>query len=182
MQFIETHAHLDMIERKPEIVIRDALSEGIIRIITIGVDLESSRKNMQVARQFENVYTGMGFHPHESKEMNEQEPEKVLRFEDTKEGWSAFLVMDSFVKGAASGGVRIAPGLTLTGVKILAGEMTKKYLFTGPPIRGGGGERNQSKSYFFSTSSSFPSDNAVKFGMWKPVSSICARGETYDCP
>ena len=71
------------------------------------------------------------------EDVDGQEPEKVLRFEDTKEGWSAFLVIDSFVKGAAAGGVRIAPGLALAEVKILAREMTKKFLFTGLPSRGG---------------------------------------------
>ena len=73
MQFIDTHAHLDMMERKPGEIIRDALGKGVIKIITIGVDLESSRKNRQLAEHYDNVYTAMGFHPHESQRMHEQE-------------------------------------------------------------------------------------------------------------
>ncbi|MFW6149051.1 MAG: TatD family hydrolase, partial [Atribacterota bacterium] len=72
IQFIETHAHLDMIEREPSEVIDDALRKGVIKIISIGIDLESSRKNSYYASQFKNVYTTMGFHPHESKKMNDE--------------------------------------------------------------------------------------------------------------
>jgi len=71
-QFIETHAHLDMIDRGPKKVIDDAFGSGVIKIITIGIDLESSKKNTYYASQFTNVYTAMGFHPHESKKMNDE--------------------------------------------------------------------------------------------------------------
>ncbi len=73
MQFVETHAHLDMIKRDPADVIQDAYQEGIMKIVTIGIDIESSRKNLKYAEQFQNVYTAMGFHPHESKKMKEAE-------------------------------------------------------------------------------------------------------------
>lgn len=70
---METHAHLDMIEKESHEVVNDALKNGVIKIVTIGVDLESSRKNLQYANQYENVYTAIGFHPHESKKMKEDE-------------------------------------------------------------------------------------------------------------
>jgi TatD DNase family protein len=61
-----------MIEREPSEVIDEALRKGVIKIISIGIDLESSRKNSYYASQFKNVYTAMGFHPHESKKMNDE--------------------------------------------------------------------------------------------------------------
>ncbi|MDD4896444.1 MAG: TatD family hydrolase, partial [Atribacterota bacterium] len=70
---METHAHLDMMKRKVKKVINEAREKGIIKIITIGVDLESSQKNISYAEQFNNVYTAIGFHPHESKKIKEKE-------------------------------------------------------------------------------------------------------------
>ncbi len=62
-----------MIKREPEEVVDNAFGEGVIKIITIGIDLASSKKNAYYANKFKNVYTAMGFHPHESKKMKEEE-------------------------------------------------------------------------------------------------------------
>ena len=72
-QFIETHAHLDMIKRKSSDVVQEALANGVFKIITIGVDIESSEDNLLLSEKLENVYTAIGFHPHESKKMNSDE-------------------------------------------------------------------------------------------------------------
>jgi len=72
-QFIETHAHLDMIKRKSSDVVQEALTNGVFKIITIGVDIESSEDNLLLSEKLENVYTAIGFHPHESKKMNSDE-------------------------------------------------------------------------------------------------------------
>ena len=42
-------------------------------IITIGVDIESCKKNISIAERFDNIYTAIGFHPHDSKKMKEEE-------------------------------------------------------------------------------------------------------------
>ncbi len=62
-----------MIERDPGEVVNDALKKGVIKIVTIGVDLETNKKNLDYATQFKNIYMVMGFHPHESKKMKENE-------------------------------------------------------------------------------------------------------------
>jgi TatD DNase family protein len=62
-----------MIERDPAQVIDDAYAKGVIKIVTIGVDLESSKKNITYASQQKNVFTAIGFHPHESKKMKGEE-------------------------------------------------------------------------------------------------------------
>lgn len=73
IQFVETHAHLDMLSRDLNDVIEDAKQEGVTKIITIGVDIESCQKNLSYAERFNNVYTAVGFHPHESKRLKEEE-------------------------------------------------------------------------------------------------------------
>jgi TatD DNase family protein len=63
--FYDTHAHLDFPEFEnevPEIVAR-AQAAGITRIITIGTTAEKSRRAIQIAEQFENVYAAIGWHP-----------------------------------------------------------------------------------------------------------------------
>jgi TatD DNase family protein len=62
-----------MLKREPDEVLNDALKKGVMKVITIGVDLESSKKNMGYAAQYKNVSTAIGFHPHESKKMKEEE-------------------------------------------------------------------------------------------------------------
>lgn len=52
-------------------------------------------------------------------------------FEKEKEGWSAFLVIDSLYDGIGIGGIRIVPDLTLKEIEVSAREMTNKLLFTG---------------------------------------------------
>ena len=62
-----------MLKRDQKEVIEDARQEGVTKIITIGVDIESCQKNLSYAERFNNVYTAVGFHPHESKKMKDKE-------------------------------------------------------------------------------------------------------------
>ncbi len=62
-----------MLRRDLKEVLEDARREGVTKIITIGVDIESCQKNLSYAEQYNNVYTAVGFHPHESKKMEERE-------------------------------------------------------------------------------------------------------------
>ena len=63
--FFDTHAHLDYPEfthELPRIVAR-AEAAGITRIICIGTDLDSSRRAIQLAEQFPNLFAVVGWHP-----------------------------------------------------------------------------------------------------------------------
>ena len=63
--FYDTHAHLDYPDFKdevPQLVVR-AQAAGISKIISIGTDLESSRRAVQLAEQFQNIYAVVGWHP-----------------------------------------------------------------------------------------------------------------------
>src|SRR5688572_15502290 len=63
--FYDTHAHLDFPEFEnevPEIVARAEVA-GIERIITIGTTLDKSRRAIELAERFPNVYAAVGWHP-----------------------------------------------------------------------------------------------------------------------
>ncbi len=63
--FTDTHAHLDFPEFSQDLnaTIDRAHISGVSRIISIGTDLESSRRAIQLAEQFEGVFAVVGWHP-----------------------------------------------------------------------------------------------------------------------
>ena len=65
---IDTHAHLDMgafNEDRAEIITR-ALDAGVGIIITVGTDLESSKKAIELSEHYAGVYAAVGIHPHDA--------------------------------------------------------------------------------------------------------------------
>lgn len=62
---IETHAHLDYPDFAPDFddVLRRATEAGVTRIITIGTSIESSRRAVELAEKYPNVFAVIGVHP-----------------------------------------------------------------------------------------------------------------------
>lgn len=63
---IDTHCHLDMISAAEDIdtVIPRAFASGVSCIITVGIDIDSSKKAIEIAENYSNVYATVGIHPH----------------------------------------------------------------------------------------------------------------------
>ncbi len=62
---IETHAHLDYPDFANDLddVIRRATEAGVTRIITIGTSVKSSRRAVDLAEKYRNVFAVIGVHP-----------------------------------------------------------------------------------------------------------------------
>jgi len=62
---IDTHAHLASRQFSDDLpdVIQRATEVGVTRIISIGTDLEDSRRNLEIADQFDTVFATVGVHP-----------------------------------------------------------------------------------------------------------------------
>ncbi len=63
---VDSHAHLDMEDfdaDRPE-VIRRAKEAGVERIISIGIDVESSRRALEIAEANDGIFATVGMHPH----------------------------------------------------------------------------------------------------------------------
>jgi len=74
--FIDTHAHLDMIEGKtPDIVIREALEENVKFIINVASDIEGSLKSVEYAKTYDNIFASVGVHPHYANKFGKKEEE-----------------------------------------------------------------------------------------------------------
>ena len=75
--FVETHTHLDLIKRNAQAVVKDAAEKKVTKMVTIGIDLESSKIALEFASRFEGVYAAIGFHPHESKFLDAENLKKL---------------------------------------------------------------------------------------------------------
>ena len=78
---VDTHLHLDMkpFDQDRQQVLERALECGIGYMITIGIDMNSSLKALQLARQHDFVYSTIGYHPHNSSDMDIQNLKELSR-------------------------------------------------------------------------------------------------------
>jgi len=69
---IDTHAHLDFgkFDGDREEVLQRARDAGVTTILTVGVDLPSSRRAVELAARYEMVYAAVGVHPHDAKTLD----------------------------------------------------------------------------------------------------------------
>jgi TatD DNase family protein len=72
-KLIDTHCHLDMsaYEADFEAVLARAVAAGVTRIISVGIDLESSRRAIALAGQHDGIYATVGVHPHNVAELGD---------------------------------------------------------------------------------------------------------------
>ena len=84
---IDSHAHLDMAEFDPdrEEVLNRAREGGVTRVIAVGVDLQSSSQALMLAKAHDFVFSTVGYHPHEAKELNPEALQRICALaEDPK--------------------------------------------------------------------------------------------------
>jgi TatD DNase family protein len=83
-ELIDTHAHLDFPEFAgsiPAVIERALQQAGVSTIVTIGIDLETSRRAAQIAGGNDRIYSSAGVHPHASFNIDAgglHELEKIL--------------------------------------------------------------------------------------------------------
>jgi len=68
LQFVDSHAHLTAKEfdnDRDEVIAR-ALEAGVTRIVNPSVDLEDSKKAIELAEKYACVYAAVGYHPHQA--------------------------------------------------------------------------------------------------------------------
>lgn len=65
---IDTHAHLDdeRFDQDRDELIRGLPERGVSRVINPGIDIDSSKKCIDLSENYEIIYAGVGFHPHEA--------------------------------------------------------------------------------------------------------------------
>ncbi|OPX85150.1 MAG: putative deoxyribonuclease YcfH [Pelotomaculum sp. PtaB.Bin104] len=68
MILFDTHAHLDFedYDTDRDEMIGRARAAGLIYIVNVGFELDSSRKAVQLAEKYDLIYAAVGVHPHEA--------------------------------------------------------------------------------------------------------------------
>ena len=76
----DTHAHLDDDALFPQVeqVLARAKTAGVGFINSVGCSLSSSRRNVELAHKYPDVYAIVGVHPSESQDMNEDAMAQLL--------------------------------------------------------------------------------------------------------
>ena len=78
---IDTHAHLDFPElyNRLDEVLKNALENGVKRIVTISTNLNKIDKIIEISKNYEEVYHTVGVHPNEVlKDKNNSNYEMML--------------------------------------------------------------------------------------------------------
>lgn len=78
----DTHCHLNFgaFDGKVDQIIADAKTVGVTHIVIPGTDAVSSRKAVDIAQQFDNVYAAVGIHPHHIFKFQETSYKKQTNF------------------------------------------------------------------------------------------------------
>jgi TatD DNase family protein len=76
---VDTHCHLDMIDYHQDLeqVVTRAVNAGVARVITIGIDLESSRRAVVLAANHDRIFAAVGIHPHNVKTTRSRDYDEI---------------------------------------------------------------------------------------------------------
>ena len=84
---IDTHAHLDFPElyNRLDEVLKNALENGVKRIVTISTNLNKIEKIIEISKNYKEVYHTVGVHPNEVlKDKNNSNYEMILNLSKNK--------------------------------------------------------------------------------------------------
>ena len=81
---IDVHCHLNFhsFEKDCDEVIKRSFEKGVKKIINVGTKLDSSKKALELAKNYENLYAIVGVHPHHADKLEQDwdiELEKMAR-------------------------------------------------------------------------------------------------------
>ena len=79
---VDSHAHVDdeRFDADRDAVLERAAAAGIELIINIGADMASSARSIALAEKYSQIYAAVGMHPHDAKDMQEQDYNQLLRW------------------------------------------------------------------------------------------------------
>ena len=78
---IDSHAHLgwDSFAEDRNEVIQRAFAEGVRPIVNAGVDLKGIPELLSLADEFQEIFVGIGLHPHEAKFWTDQSADEIRK-------------------------------------------------------------------------------------------------------
>jgi len=69
MNYIDTHCHLNFpqFHHDMEGVINETFKAGVIKVVNIGTNLQTSKESVNLASRYKNIIASVGIHPHDAK-------------------------------------------------------------------------------------------------------------------
>ncbi len=82
---VDSHCHLQDKKFGQDIdpVVRRATDAGVSAMIVVGYDMPSSRRAIEIADSYENVYAAIGVHPHDAKTLRPSDIDELGRLADS---------------------------------------------------------------------------------------------------
>jgi TatD DNase family protein len=82
---VDSHCHLQDPKLKADVdaVVARALEAGVTAMVTIGYDMPSSRRAIEIADSYECVYATIGVHPHDAKTLRPKDVDELARLADS---------------------------------------------------------------------------------------------------
>lgn len=83
---IDTHCHLDFPEFDSDRrqVIERAKEAGVKYLINVGSSLEGTKKSIELAEEYSNIYAAAGIHPHQAQEISPEDLKLFRKLADHK--------------------------------------------------------------------------------------------------
>jgi TatD DNase family protein len=82
---VDSHCHLQdpKFGREVDDVVRRATEAGVTAMVVVGYDMPSSRRAVEIADSFANVYAAIGVHPHDAKTLRPADIAELGRMADS---------------------------------------------------------------------------------------------------
>jgi TatD DNase family protein len=74
---VDTHCHLFLLEGDPAQRVREAREAGVGTLICVGIDPESSRRSLELARTLPGVRATAGLHPHDARVWDDRTRQEI---------------------------------------------------------------------------------------------------------
>jgi TatD DNase family protein len=74
---VDTHCHLFLLDGDPAERVRLARQAGVETLVCVGIDPESSRRSLELARTLPGVYATAGMHPHDASAYDERARDEI---------------------------------------------------------------------------------------------------------
>jgi len=79
MNLVDTHAHLDLLKEDVAKALERARLAGVIEVLTIGINIASSRRAVELAHRFPQVHAVVGMHPHDASDLDDAAMRELRR-------------------------------------------------------------------------------------------------------
>ena len=86
MNLIDTHCHLTFKELATDIeaVVTRSIEAGVTSWVTVGTDMSQNREVVKIVDRFENMYAGLGIHPHYAKDVTDDDIAELKKLAKNK--------------------------------------------------------------------------------------------------